>query len=234
MNKPFWKQGRAALKKTIRAVRGFKPEADAFHKNFAASLTAWDPGLEVLDWNFPIREGHSRIDLVALNSARELVFIWIQKRSDSPAIAKLLPDYDWIQKNRALWSHLFPQVLEAQSLRMMLWVFASEIDPEVKFLLRYLEGIRFRLFQARREKSRGPWRLTPWSELQKNLTKAPVLPSSPEVLSKFPAEPSPSHILESSGPLLTAEEINDLIRIQPLAETVNSEETTDPYYELPT
>lgn len=240
MGKPFWKQGgvakmlkapRQTLKKTLRAVRDLKPESDTFSRDFADNLIRWEKGLEVLDWGFPIREGHSHIDMLALSPARELVFIWVRERCDAAALTKLLPDYDWIQKNSSLWPHLFPQLLENRSLQMMLWIFAREIDPEVRFMLRYLEGIRIRLHLAKPGKERGTWSFSPWSEAQKPPSKGPVLPSAPPVLGGAPpARPKPA---AASGPLLSQEEINDLIHLKPVPEAPAKDETTDPHYELP-
>lgn len=232
MSRKFWQRGpvskmltkpKRALGRTLRAVGGRGSGLERLKASLPAHLAGLERGLEVVDSDFPIREGQSRIDWLALSPTGELVFIWAKRLCNADTISKLLPDYDWIQKNQALWPHLFPRVLEAKAMRMKVWVFALEIDPEVRFLLSYLNGVRVSLFHCRTTAGEG-WRFTPWEEFQKSLDKPASLPSAPRLL-----QASPGH----SGPLLTHEEIQDFIHLSPSVETIRQEdEVTDPFFEM--
>ncbi|MCE9624109.1 MAG: hypothetical protein K8R69_01450 [Deltaproteobacteria bacterium] len=233
MNKKFWQRGpvskilkkpQLALKQTFQAVKGRRPELGSLFEALPGGLASLESGFEVLDGDFPIREGHSRIDLVAINPARELTFIWVKRHCNAETISKLLPDYDWIQKNQALWSHLFPQVLESRSMQMRMWIFALEIDAEVKFLLNYLQGVRMSLFQCGQSGKGAEWNFCSWEEAQKSLGKAAVLPSSPTVLKGVPEKEKPA--------LLSHEEIQDLIGLAPADPYRQEDEITDPFFDL--
>lgn len=186
-------------------------------QEFAASLCEREKGLEILDRNFPIREGHSRVDLIAGDAARNFIFIWKLNSCGSGAISKLLADYDWIQKNLELWLHLFPQSAAA-SPQMIPWIFAKQIDPEVRYFLKYLEGTQLQLYQFAQRDSDRSWSVSPWPE-----NKPAVRTNRRERAAGLP---------ESSGQLLTREEIDDLIRISPSAESHSTEETTESHYDL--
>lgn len=246
MTKKFWQRGpvsrmlkqpKRALKKTFQAVRGRRTDLESLREDLFGDLNRLEKGLEAVDRDFPIREGQSRIDWLALGPSGELVFIWVKRQCNAEVISKLLPDYDWIQKNQALWPHLYPQLLENRSLLIKVWVFALEIDSDVRFLLSYLNGVRVSLFHCRPETS-GAWRFTPWEEFQKTLAKpsSPPLPSSPSLLPvaatparrEEPAPPKP----EEAPALLSREEIQDLIALSPVEEFVQDDEVTDPFYSL--
>jgi len=233
MSKKFWQRGpvskilkkpQKALKQTFQAVRGRRPEFGSLFEALPKGLASLENGFEVLDGDFPIREGHSRIDLLAINPARELTFIWVKRLCNAETISKLLPDYDWIQKNQSLWSHLFPQVLESRSMQMRMWIFALEIDAEVKFLLNYLQGVRMRLFHCRQRGKSAEWTFASWEESQKSSGKAMVLPSSPTVLKVVPEKEKPA--------LLSHEEIQDLIGLAPVDPYRQEDEITDPFSDL--
>lgn len=232
MGKKFWQRGpvskmltkpKRALGRTLRAVGGVGSAHDRLKEALPQYFADLEKGLEAVDQDFPIREGQSRIDWLAMSSSGELTFIWVKRFCNAETISKLLPDYDWIQKNQALWPHLFPKLLAAQSMRLKVWVFALEIDPEVKFLLNYLTGLRFSLFHCAKG-SEGSWRFKTWEELQKSISRPSPLPSAPRVL---PA------VVRSPKPLLTQEEIQDFIKISIPSEGIrHEEEVTDPYFEL--
>ena len=233
MSKKFWQRGpvskilkkpQQALKQTFQAVRGRRPEFGSLFEDLPRGLASLEGGFELLDGDFPIREGQSRIDFLAINPARELTFLWVKRICNAETISKLLPDYDWIQKNQALWAHLFPQVLESRSMQMRMWIFALEIDSEVKFLLNYLQGVRMRLFHCQKLGKAAEWSFTAWEEMQKTLVKAPVLPSSPTVLRVVPEKEKPA--------LLSHEEIQDLIGLAPTEDFRQEDEITDPFSDL--
>jgi len=242
MSKKFWQGGpvskmlkkpRQALRKTLHAVRGRGAELELLARDLPASLAAMEPGTLVLNRGFPIREGNSSIDFLVLHPTGELTFVWVKGLCKAETLSKLLPDYDWIQKNRALWPHLFPQVLSSRSLQMRVWIFALEIDPEVQYLLNYLQGIRIQLFQAGILPERGTWSFRPWEELSKVQGRAPELPSSPSLLSVVPEPAAVSAPAPKEEPLLSREELNDLIALPEGERSWNQEdEVTDPFYEL--
>ncbi|MFO1463729.1 MAG: hypothetical protein U1F66_08115 [bacterium] len=242
MARKFWqdpavskmlKKPKQALRKTFRAVRGLKNELEALRQELPQALASIERGIQVLDQGFPIREGNSSIDWIALNPAGELTFVWAKAECRAETVSKLLPDYDWIQKNRALWTHLFPRLLASQSLQMRVWIFALEIDPEVRYLLHYLQGIRIRLFLSGFQKDQGTWSFRPWEELKKVLERGPPLPSSPSLLPVPPAQLEAPPPAERAAPLLSQEELNDLLGVPPGAEAWRQEEEiTDPFYEL--
>ena len=234
VKKSWLNKQKKALKKTFQVVRGRKGELESLAQELPKRLDKLERGLEAVDHDFPIREGHASIDILALHPSGEMVFIWVKRLCNAETISKLLPDYDWIQKNQALWPHLFPQVLENRSLLMKVWIFALEIDPEVQFLLSYLHGIRVQLFHCRGEAAQG-WSFTPWETLQKSLVKAPALPSSPTLLQVVPPAEPPKIPVPQKQPtpaLLTPEEIQDLIGLSPVEEFRQEDEITDPFYEL--
>lgn len=242
MSKKFWqrdpvskmlKKPRQALRKTLHAVRGRGGELELLSRDLPESLVAMERGTQVLNRGFPIREGQSTIDLLVLSPSGELTFVWVKGLCKGETLSKLLPDYDWIQKNRALWPHLFPQVLSGRSLPMRVWIFALEIDPEVQYLLNYLQGIRIQLFQAAIHPEKGTWKFKPWSELPKVQGRAPELPSSPSLLSVVPEPATVSASPPKAEPLLSREEINDLIALPGEEKPWSQEdEVTDPFYEL--
>jgi len=185
-------------------------------QEFAASLCEREKGFEVLDRNFPIREGKSRVDLIGSDAARNFVFVWKLNSCGSGAISKLLADYDWIQKNAELWMHLFPHVAGGEAT-MVPWLFAKEFDPEVRYFLKYLEATRLQLFRFSQDGSRS-WSLSPWPE------------AKPQVRSNRREREAGSP--QASGQLLTREEIDDLIRIAPQADAPASDEITESHYDL--
>src|SRR5215471_6687941 len=71
-------------------------------------LSSLEPGLKILDTNFPIREGSARIDFLASNASGELILIWVLDRLSEERIMRLIPKYDWVKRNSLLWQHLFP------------------------------------------------------------------------------------------------------------------------------
>lgn len=243
MSKKFWqrepvskmlKRPKKALKKTFQVVRGRRDELEALREAVPACLPKLERGLEAVDRDFPIREGQGSVDWVALHPSGELVFLWVKRRCDAETVSKLLPDYDWIQRNRALWPHLFPQVLENRSLLMKVWILALEIDPDVRYLLSYLNGVRVSLFHGRAEAA-GGWRFTAWEEFQKTLAKPSILPSSPvpfPVAVPEPRSEEPAAVKPEAPALLSREEIQDLISLSPVEDFRQEDEITDPFYEL--
>jgi len=246
MAKKFWKRGsvsrllrqrQEALKRRFSMVRSRRPDVEALLRGLPELLKLWEGGVEVLDAGFPIREGQGQVDYLASNREGELIFIWAKRLCNSELLSKFLPDYDWIQKNQALWAHLFPLLLERRQLRMKVWLFALEIDPEVKYLLSYLHGIHLQLFLASPDSKSGAaaWQLIPWERCQQERSpaSAPVLPSSPPVLSILPSPPAVVREESSSlpRPLISQEELNDLIGITPETESWQEDEVTDPYYD---
>ncbi|HKX11740.1 MAG TPA: hypothetical protein VJP40_01215 [bacterium] len=244
-SKKFWQRGSVskmlekpgkAFKKTFRVVRGRKDDFEALAKILPDYFAKLDRGAVILDQGFPIREGESRIDYLVCNLAGELTFVWLQRRCNSESLSKLLPDYHWIQKNCSIWTHLFPQALKSQQLQMKVWIFALEIDADLQYLLTYLQGVRIEVFRALSEGE--SWRFQAWKVGQK-LPAAPVLPSSPSLLSlaEAPKPPAPKPapvVVRPAAPLLTQEEINDLLGgVQAPAEKIwKEDEDTDPHYQL--
>lgn len=243
--KKFWQRGSVskmlekpgkALKKTFRVVKGRKSEFEALSRVLPEYFSKIDRSIEVLDRNFPIREGESRIDYILGNSAGELTFVWLQRRCHAESLSKLLPDYHWIQKNCALWTHLFPKVLAGSQPQMKVWVFALEVDDDLQFLLTYLQGVRIQVFRAQCEGE--AWRFQAW-KLGQEAPSAPKLPSSPSLLSlaeppKPQAKaPPPPTVRHAGAPLLTPEEIQDLLGgVDAPPEKWPEDEDTDPHYQL--
>lgn len=239
MSKKFWKRGPVArllqnkpslLKKPIINAVGRASELEALSAELPAPMLSWEGGVRVLDRRFPIREGHSQVDYLVANGEGELIFIWVRRVASSEALSKLLPDYDWAQKNQALWPHLFPELLQRRSFQMKVWILALEIEPEVKCFLSYLSGIRLKIFKCRQEAKGDGWSVTPWERWQEEQGKVPglSLPGSPSPIDVLPASPKPSH---ASSLLLTQEEVNDLIGMVPGDERWHEDETTDPHYD---
>ena len=231
-SKKFWQRGPVskmlgkpgkAFTKTFRVVRGRKSEFEALAHALPSNFSVVERGIELLDQGFPIREGESRIDYLLCSASGELTFVWLQRRCNSESLSKVLPDYHWIQKNCALWPHLFPQVLASQQLQMRVWMFALEVDADLQFLLTYLQGVRIQVFRAQAEGE--AWRFHPWkSEAQ--VPVVPTLPSSPSLLSL--AEPPKAKVAAPpSVPLLNAEEIQDLLQgVKAGEENWNEDEAT--------
>lgn len=241
--KKFWQRGSVskmlekpgkALQKTFRVVKGRKSEFEALGRVLPEYFSKIDRSIEVLDRDFPIREGESRIDYILGNGAGEWTFVWLQRRCHAESLSKLLPDYHWIQKNCALWPHLFPKVMAGPKPQMKVWVFALEIDADLQFLLTYLQGVSIQVFRAQCEGE--AWRFQAW-KLGQEPPPAPTLPSSPSLLAlaetpkppvKTPPAPSPVR----AAPLLTPEEIQDLVGgIQSPPEPWSEDEDTDPHYQ---
>lgn len=243
-SKKFWQRGSVskmlekpgkAFKKTFRVVRGRKHDFEALANVLPESFAKLEPGAEILDQGFPIREGESRIDYLLGNPAGELTFVWLQRQCNSESLSRLLPDYHWIQKNCAIWTHLFPQALKSRQLQMKVWVFALEIDADLQYLLTYLQGVRIQVFHARSEGE--TWRFRPW-KIGQSAGAAPILPSSPSLIGLAEAPKPPASVLppvRPAGPLLTPEEIQDFLgEVQAPPERKWSEdEDTDPHYSLP-
>jgi len=235
MIKKFWQGGagskilqkpKQAIRKTLRAVQGESAKQGAWLKNFPQYLSALEPGLRLLDQNFPIREGHSRIDYVAVNPQNQITFLWAKPQCHNDTLCRLLPDFDWIQKNEALWMHLFPQFAKNRYLMTRMWIVAREIDPQVKFLLDRLHDIRIGLFQSRKGPEKNAWTFSSWQETAES-ARAPVPPS--QEIPKSNERPK----IDPSTALLSREEINDFIHLVPTPESEMPSETevTDPFYE---
>ena len=237
--KKFWQRGGVskmlekpgkAFQKTFRVVRGRKSEFEALARALPEHFGQLERGMEVLDGDFPIREGESRIDYLLCNPSGELTFVWLQRRCNAESLSKLLPDYHWIQKNCALWPHLFPKVLASQQAQMRVWVFALEVDSDLQFLLAYLQGVRIQVFRAQCEGE--SWRFQPW-KVGQEAPAFPVLPSSPSLLNLSEAPKPQAPPVRSAPPLLTQEEIQDLLGgVQAGSEQWQEDEDTDPHYEL--
>jgi len=177
------------------------------------------PGFRILDSRFPIREGGSKIDLIACDQAGDLILIWVVERLSDERLFRLIPDYDWVKKNFRLWPHLFPQVKRAGLPKFHVWIVAREVDPQIPSLLSYLKGIEPKLLhdQRVRQGNRSVIVLNAW---QKGPTLSPISP--PENSSTLSPPNTPS------APL-TAEEVKDLMSNE-RQEGVNYEdEITDPY-----
>jgi hypothetical protein len=215
--KKFWQRGPVskilekpgkAFQKTFRVVRGRKSEFETLIKVLPGHFAKLERDIQVLDRGFPIREGESKIDYLLCNPAGELTFVWLQRRCNAESLSKLLPDYHWIQKNCSIWTHLFPQALNSQQLQMRVWVFALEIDADLQFLLTYLQGVRIQVFRAQSEGE--SWRFQPW-KLGQEMPAAPIWPSSPSLLTLAEAPKPLTPARPATAPLLTQEEINDLL-----------------------
>src|SRR5436190_17867112 len=98
---------REALKDTLQAILRKKVRWPRMMLAMPKGLALLEAGLRVLDQDFPIREGHSQIAFIAANPAQDLTFVWAKERCHPELLAHLLPDFDWIQKNRKLWAHLY-------------------------------------------------------------------------------------------------------------------------------
>lgn len=245
MSKRFWrrppvskllKSPKDALKRGFFGGTGRGLEAESLLERLPDLLAGMNRGIEILDGGFPIREGASRVDYLARDRDGELIFLWLKPALNGESISKVLPDYDWVQKNQALWPHLFPELLQHRSLRLQVWLVSFQIDPDIHCFLSYLSGIQLKLFHARRGRSGEglSWHVSPWNERVARTSAAIELPSSPSVLSLLPspAAPAPGPSEDSAHALLSKEELKDLLGVAPGAESWQPDEVTDPYYLL--
>jgi len=232
MNRSF--RPRQALKETLKAILRKKNRMPKMLLAMPKGLALLEAGLRILDQDFPIREGHSRIDFLAANPDQSLTFVWARERCHPELLAQMLPDFDWIRKNRALWAHLYPELARNRAWRMRMWIFACEIDPQVKFLLERMKDIEVEIFLAR-PKSKGPaWEFFPWDEAPIAAKSEAPTPPAESGFPSHPPAPPPSSAKKSPSALINPEELKDLLTLVPPPAPLqeSEDEVTDPFYEL--
>jgi hypothetical protein len=183
-----------------------------------------DPAIEVLDRGFPIREGSSEVDFIASSRDREWIFIWAKTKLIAEDIVALLADYDWIEKNSALWTHLFPLAPRRSPCGFKFWFFCLAIDPQVQTALSYLRRLQIQIFQS------NP--ISKGSELDLEIRPWPAAASTFHPL-KVLSSPSREEALQCTGPRLhlSPEEVKDLIEAPLEFELEPEDEITEPFFD---
>ncbi len=188
---------------------------DDFSQLLIKQIRAMDSNVEIIERNFPIQEGRSKVDLLAYNHAGELILIWTPEVLKAQRLVDLIAEFDWMKKNVLLWQHLFPQATRRGELQLKVWFFAAEMDSNLNTILFYLKGIPLRIFQYSYQTLNGKLSLVikPWMNLKVDSEPLKVPEPRPNFMpnpSKTPhlrAVPSPKEI-----PAITQEEIQDLVK----------------------
>ncbi|GEM_PF-3182768 len=216
---------------------------DSFYQTLFQHLIVLDSGLELLDAQVPILEGASKIDLLACNPLGELILVWVFDRLSSENVSQLLPSYDWVKKNVSLWEHFYPQIRKTKKIRLKVWFFSRDINPEIKLILPYLKEIQLQLFHYRFMKKNGGSFMVvrPWGLLKNTPgpSSSPVPRPAPLNFNKKPPlHPKPGSLPLSSPPpppllpSLTQEEVQDLMQDLSGTDINFEDEITDPFFVL--
>lgn len=210
----------------------------------------FDSGVELLDQSFPILEGGSEVDLLACNNLGELILIWTFHSLSADRLVRLLSEYQWVEKNKSLFEHLFPQAKKAEPLGFKVWCFASRLEPEIKSALSYLKGIKIRFFEYAFSERKGDLMLEllscevqaaeapsqPFESLQASTAplEGPPLPktSSHGHLQVISNENPPESPPQNLSTTITPEEIQDLMADPPAGDFVIEDEITEPHFLL--
>jgi len=234
MNKSF-----RGLGKIIRILQPPKSEgAGSSSKNsradggvgfqaLAERLSTLEPGLQILDSGFPIREGSSRVDFLASNPSREFILIWVMERLAEEHLVRLLPEYDWVKRNSSMWQHLFPSLQANKGLKIQVWWLAREIDPGVNSMLSYVKDISLKIFRYHWAK-KGDVRVGAWRNgLDEKVSRARESIPREEKKTSNSGQP-----LLTAPTALNAEEIKELLAEVPQDRVNYEDEITDPYCPL--
>ncbi len=250
MSKKRWHLKSVA--KILRSITEKKPQQtpikfarniplDDFNKLLINQIKVMDSDIEILERNFPVQEGRSRVDLLACNHSGELILILTPEILKAQRLIELIAEYDWMKKNIPLWRHLFPQAVNRGELQIKVWFFSAEMDSNINTILFYLKGIPLKIFQYsyRNWEQKLTLAINPWMHLKTeanplnisedrphfkpNLNKA-----SPPVLR---AVPPPKKI-----PQISQEEIKDLVQgfeTNTISEVeMFEDEITEPFFDM--
>ncbi len=194
------------------------PPLDSFYQELPSLLEKIRASSEELDQNFPIREGQSNVDRILLSEGKELTFVWVKRECSLDFISQMILDYDWIQRNRPLFHHLFGSQFDVSLWKIHLVLFSLEIRPEVKSFLSYLNPIPLDLYQCASTPQgfKIEWMLQDMEEVEVKALEKPTIPVSHSF------EPIP----------VNQEEIQDLLSYQPGTEFWSADEVTEPFLDL--
>lgn len=214
---------------------------DDFTRLLIDQIKVIDESVEILERNFPVQEGRSRVDLLACNHSGDLLLILTPETLKAQRLIDLIAEYDWMKKNVPLWQHLFPQAVRRGELQLKVWFFSAEMDSNINTILFYLKGIPLKIFQYsyRNWSNKLSLVISPWMQLKTEVNplsipeerphfKANPQKASPPVLR---ALPPPKQI-----PPISQEEIQDLVQgfeTSTISEMeMFEDEITEPFFDV--